>query len=182
MSWRYHCIWDIDYSCVEITKDIVALDDVCQTTTRSFFYLWLDNVLVKESVTFVTRLILALLNHERNWVKIFRLLFVFRMCCRECMCVSHYSVNSYVNVCTFTQNHVYIYIICIYAYAYSLWKEIIKISYSTLLWRHNGHDGISNHQPHDCLLNRLFRRGSKKTSKLRVTGFWDRWIPRTNGQ
>ena len=27
-----------------------------------------------------------------------------------------------------------------------------------------------NHQPHDCLFNRLFRRRSKKTSKLRVTG------------
>ena len=39
-----------------------------------------------------------------------------------------------------------------------------------LLWRPNGHDGISNHQPHDCLPNRLFRRRSKKTSKLRVTG------------
>ena len=31
-------------------------------------------------------------------------------------------------------------------------------------------DGVSNHQPHDCLLNRLFRRRSKKTSKLCVTG------------
>ena len=40
----------------------------------------------------------------------------------------------------------------------------------TLHWRHNDHDGDSNHQPHDCLLNRLFRRRSKKTSKLRVTG------------
>ena len=37
-------------------------------------------------------------------------------------------------------------------------------------WRHNGHDGVSNHQPHHCLLNRLFRRRSKETSKLRVTG------------
>ena len=37
---------------------------------------------------------------------------------------------------------------------------------STLQWRHNGHDSVSNHQPHDCLLNRLFRRRSKKTSKL----------------
>ena len=36
--------------------------------------------------------------------------------------------------------------------------------------RHNGRDGVSNHQPHDCLLNRLFRRRSKETSKLRVTG------------
>ena len=40
----------------------------------------------------------------------------------------------------------------------------------SLQWRHNGHDGVSNHQPHGCLLNRLFRRRSKKTSKLRVTG------------
>ena len=35
---------------------------------------------------------------------------------------------------------------------------------------HNGLDGVSNHQPHYCLLKRLFRRKSKKTSKLRVTG------------
>ena len=41
---------------------------------------------------------------------------------------------------------------------------------SRLRWRHNDHDGVSNHQPHGCLLNRLFRRRSKKTSKLRVTG------------
>ena len=39
-----------------------------------------------------------------------------------------------------------------------------------LQWRHNGRDNVSNHQPHDCLLNCLFRRRSKKTSKLRVTG------------
>ena len=39
-----------------------------------------------------------------------------------------------------------------------------------LQWRHNGCDSISNHQPHDCLLNRLFRCRSMKTSKLRVTG------------
>ena len=47
---------------------------------------------------------------------------------------------------------------------------ITKWYSSSLQWRHNGRDGVSNHQPHDCLLNRLFRRRSKKTSKLRVTG------------
>ena len=26
----------------------------------------------------------------------------------------------------------------------------------TLQWRHNDHDGVSNHQPHGCLLNGLF--------------------------
>ena len=42
--------------------------------------------------------------------------------------------------------------------------------YGALRWRHNGHDSVSNHQPHHCLLNRLFGCRSKKTSKLRVTG------------
>ena len=41
---------------------------------------------------------------------------------------------------------------------------------NALRWRHNDHAGVSNHQPHGCLLNRLFRRRSKKTPKLRVTG------------
>ena len=45
--------------------------------------------------------------------------------------------------------------------------ENVKIS---LRWRHNGCDSVSNHQPHDCLLNRLFRHRSKKTSKFRTTG------------
>ena len=48
---------------------------------------------------------------------------------------------------------------------------------STLQWRHNGHDGVSNHQLHDCLLTRLFRRRSKKASKPRVTGLWERNSP-----
>ena len=42
--------------------------------------------------------------------------------------------------------------------------------FSPLQWRHNGLDSVSNHQPHHCLLSRLFGRRSKKTSKLRVTG------------
>ena len=40
----------------------------------------------------------------------------------------------------------------------------------SLQWRHNGRYGVSNHQPHDCLLKWSFRRRSKKISKLRVTG------------
>ena len=44
------------------------------------------------------------------------------------------------------------------------------LSWDPLQWRHNGHDVVSNHQPHDCLLNRLFGRRSKKTSKVCVTG------------
>ena len=40
-----------------------------------------------------------------------------------------------------------------------------------LQWRHNGHDGVSNHQPHECVFNRAFRRRSKRTSKLCFAGF-----------
>ena len=40
----------------------------------------------------------------------------------------------------------------------------------SLQWRHNERDGVSNHWRLDCLLSRLFSCGSKKTSKLRVTG------------
>ena len=44
------------------------------------------------------------------------------------------------------------------------------MSLTPLQWRHNGCGGVSNHQPHDCLLNQIFRRRSKETSKLRVSG------------
>ena len=47
-------------------------------------------------------------------------------------------------------------------------KQWVPFQNSPLWWRHNGRDGVSNHQAHDCLLNYIHR--SKKTSKLRVTG------------
>ena len=59
-----------------------------------------------------------------------------------------------------------------------LWEFVIFVEIAptyyrsryTLQWRHNGRDGVSNHRPHDCLLNRLFRRRSTKIWKLHVTG------------
>ena len=52
-----------------------------------------------------------------------------------------------------------------------MWRHPSKcVPLPILRWRHNDHDGESNHQPDGYLLNRLFRRRSKKTSKLRVTG------------
>ena len=46
----------------------------------------------------------------------------------------------------------------------------IAASMRSLQWRHNERDGVSNYQPRHCLLNRFFKRRSKKTSMLRVTG------------
>ena len=51
----------------------------------------------------------------------------------------------------------------------SLWELAVRDecgTHAALQWRHNERDGVSNHQPNDCLLNRLFGR----RSKLRVTG------------
>ena len=51
------------------------------------------------------------------------------------------------------------------------WAEsTTRVTLMALQWRHNGGDGVSNHHPDDCLLDRLFRCRSKKTSKLRFTG------------
>ena len=41
------------------------------------------------------------------------------------------------------------------------WPGEASKSIASLRWRHNGRDGVSNHQPHDCLLNLLFGRRSK---------------------
>ena len=48
----------------------------------------------------------------------------------------------------------------------------------TLQWRHNECGGVSNQRRLGCLLNRLFRRRSKKMSMFRVTGLCEgihRW-------
>ena len=58
-------------------------------------------------------------------------------------------------------------------------KDESKLSLS-LLRRHNGQDSVSNHQPHHCLLSRLFGHRAKKTSKLRVTGLCAANSPRTD--
>ena len=48
--------------------------------------------------------------------------------------------------------------------------RVVTPGETPLRWRHNGHHGVSNHHPHDCLHNRLFRHRSKKTSKPHVPG------------
>ena len=58
----------------------------------------------------------------------------------------------------------------VYEFTGMFFNEIYGIS---LQWRHNGRDGVSNHQPQHCLLNRLAFVWEFSS---------DRWIPRTNGQ
>ena len=55
----------------------------------------------------------------------------------------------------------------------------LHLEYYWVHKHYNGPDSVSNHQPHDCLLNHLFRRRSKKTSKLHVTGLCEGNSPGT---
>ena len=43
----------------------------------------------------------------------------------------------------------------------------------TLQWRHNVRDGVSNHQPHDHLLNRLFKEHIKEN--IKAPRHWPLW-------
>ena len=59
----------------------------------------------------------------------------------------------------------------VYMYSGIFVRRIVGfVRWVSLRWRHNERDGVSHHQPHHWLLSCLFRRRSKKTSKLRVTG------------
>ena len=67
---------------------------------------------------------------------------------------------------------------------YDKWVHIPHTACSPrpeLRWCHNERNVVSNHQPHDCLLNRLFRRRSEKASELRVTGLCEGNSPVTGG-
>ena len=48
--------------------------------------------------------------------------------------------------------------------------KVCRLMCDPFQWRHYGTDGVSNHRRYDCLLNRVFRRRSRKISKLRATG------------
>ena len=61
-------------------------------------------------------------------------------------------------------------------------QEESKLDFNKMFhWRHNERDGVSNRRRLHCLLNRLLRRRSKKTSKLLVTGPCEGNPPVTGG-
>ena len=111
---------------------------------------------------------------------------------------THTCVCAYTHTCTFhtyayrsTYRAIYIFVNCrlypyitvdtisVYIRIYSVEQIVLQdVSVNTgtsmdnysLQWRLNGCNNVSNHQPYDCFLNRLFRHRLKKASKLRVTG------------
>ena len=61
------------------------------------------------------------------------------------------------------------------------WIPVMLNTFTPLQWSHNERDGVSNHRRLHRLLDRLFRRWSKKTSKLSITGLCERNLPVTGG-
>ena len=67
-------------------------------------------------------------------------------------------------------------------FSHEIFKDIFEIRQSwgygsadffrwiSVRWRIKVGDGVLSHQPHDCSPKHLFRRRSRKASKLRVTG------------
>ena len=64
---------------------------------------------------------------------------------------------------------------CAYGMFHELW---------TSQWCHNECDGVSNHQPHECLFKAQIKENIKAPCHWPLWGEFtgDRWIPRTNGQ
>ena len=66
--------------------------------------------------------------------------------------------------------------------------NLFKLGSASLQWRHNGRDGVSNHQPHDFFTQPCIQAQIKVIIKAprhwplggEFTGH--RWIPSTNGQ
>ena len=115
---------------------------------------------------------------------------------------SWYSSILYLNyVFTFLSRHLIIYLklnvtifwpecmwITANIFKYQLCFDSCLISCYSLQWRHNESDCVSNHQPRDCLLNRLFKAQIRENIKAqRHWPLWgefmgDQWFPHIKGQ
>ena len=107
-----------------------------------------------------------LLCYSRNKVMfVFSLFVLFMIMHMKCVISIHMVIyNNPIDFCTqFYQNGLPLIPV-------GISNNMPSKVWDALQWRHNGCDCISNHQLHHCLRKRLFRRRSKKTSKLRVTG------------
>ena len=82
-------------------------------------------------------------------------------------------------ICCKYQNNIYAFLKTTLKVLPVQWQSFV------LHWRHNERDGVSNHQPHYCLLECLFNVEIKEN--IKVPRHWplcgeftiDRWIPRT---
>ena len=85
------------------------------------------------------------------------------------------TLNSWISVKLCRKKYVKVRALSSHSFVSEFFRNILYSQFTateaiTLQRHHNERNAVSNHQPHDCLLNRLFRRRSKKISMLRGTG------------
>ena len=160
----------------QLLKDVAnTLRCVFIKKTRLHWSPRLQPALVRDDNLFIyTKGTIIQAQHTRSCSQIDRLI---RLPFNPILHLYHHivSIDFYITI------YIYIYIHTSYLNTYNYqYKEYFPWNIDTfgdhyllkrsLQWRHNGRDGVSNHQPRHCLLNRLFRRRSKKTSKFRIAG------------
>ena len=168
LSYPIVCGIDIVHhkqKCVSNTLTVyltLILDSTC-------LLLWITNLSYEEEcdVVLATHMYYIINSVERLrmqeiYAKIFRYVhFIWpHITDQQCKSIRTFSMH-FISICS-----VYVNLKNTSLYCRS---SCLDISMS-LRWRHIEPDGVSNHQPYDCLLKRLFRRRLKEIPKLRVTG------------
>ena len=156
---RQYCRWHFQKDFIERTYDQMCQNDenvFLQMFSRAPVYHF-DNVLLTLDITQID--ITRCYMHDRD----------------KMAGVSQKPFSLFLNCCILIQ----ISLKCIPWSPFNTLRPRQNDRHLALQWHHNGRDSVSNHQPHDCFLNRLFRRRSKQTSKLRVTGLCARNSPGT---
>ena len=97
-----------------------------------------------------------------------------RYCLTQCVTVE-LKIKFLVRLCTYCPQYFTLDFSAVVSYSIKASYHSTPVAethgiFTPLRWRHNECDNVLNLQPHECLLNGLFRSRSKKTSKLRVTG------------
>ena len=89
------------------------------------------------------------------------------------MCTRHFS---WCQHCVFNRDlgQIYSLYVILRTKSYCAVGEVLSLG-----WRHNDLDDISSHRRLGCILKRLFRRRSKKLSKLRIPSLCDGHSPLT---
>ena len=107
----------------------------------------IEPILIKFSKNQNKYVVNALVKYHRNRAN--------RACCFLCL---RKTVITFGQECTFLERWFYL------EKVISSVHQSIQACTHTIIWRwrHNDHDGVSNHQPHDCLLNHLSRHRWKK--------------------
>ena len=101
----------------------------------------------------------------------------YHKCFHQTLAVSNIHIGLTIFACNMSPWYIHMVLMCLallwlyYEFFVDLCDLFTDIFHHQSQWCHNEHDCISNHQPHHCLLNHLFKAQINETWKLHITGF-----------